>query len=112
MSEPVDVRRGRAGAGGADDPASFPAPGQSAIVAAALAIGILLMGVQLWLLAVALELFLAGDGPSVWLLAVVSGAIFLGGASMLAVLDRRPVVRRVLPSERSLTLLLRGRRGR
>lgn len=111
MSEPAKPLRGHGVHGAGNDSAPDPAPGQSAVVAAALAVGILLMGLQLWFLAVALELLLAGDGARVWLLAVVSGTIFLGGMSMLAVLDRRPVVRRVLPSERSLSALLRGRRG-
>ena len=46
-------------------------PGQSPIVGAALAIGILLLGVQLWILTVALDLFLEGNGARVWLLAAV-----------------------------------------
>lgn len=74
----------------ADSP---PPPGQGPIVLAALAIGILLMGVQLWLLTVALELYLAGEGNRVWLLALISGAIFLGGRLMLSLL-RRPHVHR------------------
>jgi hypothetical protein len=80
-----------------------------AVVLAALTIGILLMGIQLWLLTVALELYLAGDGHMVWQLALVSGGIFLGGLAMLWLLRRRPVVRRVVPSEGGLTVLLRGR---
>ena len=86
-----------------------PAPGQMAVVLAALTIGILLMGIQLWLLTVALELYLSGDGDRVWQLALVSGGIFLGGLAMLWLLQRRPEVRRVVPSEGGLTALLRGR---
>ena len=41
-----------------------PPPGQSPIVMAALAIGMLLMAIQLWLLTVALDLYLAGQGRS------------------------------------------------
>lgn len=93
----------------ADRAARPPVPGQPAIVLAALTIGILLMGIQLWLLTVALELYLAGDGGRVWQLALASGGIFLGGLAMLWLLGRRPEVRRVVPSERGLTALLRAR---
>ena len=67
-----------------------PPPGQLAVVMAALMIGLLMMGTQLWLLTVALELHLSGHGRQVWLLALVSGAIFAGGVMILRVLDRRP----------------------
>ena len=60
------------------------------ILMAALMLGFLLMGIQLWLLTVALELYLEGNGRQVWLLALVSGLIFLGGLLMLSVLRRRP----------------------
>ena len=69
-----------------------PPVGQAPIIMAALTIGILLMGIQLWLLTVALDLFLAGNGGEVWRIAVVSGAIFFGGIGMLAILRRRPRV--------------------
>jgi hypothetical protein len=65
-------------------------PGQAPIIAAGLAIGILLLGVQLWLLTVALDLYLAGKGGQVWSLALVSGVIFLGGLAVLWALRRRP----------------------
>jgi hypothetical protein len=71
-----------------------PPPGQAPLVAAALAIGILLLGVQLWLLTVALDLFLAGNGGQVWQIAVLSSLIFLGGLGGLSVLGRRPRMRR------------------
>lgn len=71
-----------------------PPPGQQAVVLAALMIGLLMMGIQLWLLTVALELFLSGAGRQVWLLAVVSGAIFIGGLLMLRLLGRRPRIGR------------------
>jgi hypothetical protein len=61
-----------------------------AVVMAALSIGLLMMGIQLWLLTVALELYLAGEGERTWSLALASGAIFLGGLLILAVLRRRP----------------------
>lgn len=67
-----------------------PPPGQQAVVMAALMLGLLLMGIQLWLLTVALELYLGGHGRQVWLLALVSGLIFLGGLLVLNVLRRRP----------------------
>jgi hypothetical protein len=74
-----------------DGPADrTPPPGQVAVVMAALMLGLLLMGIQLWLLTVALELFLGGHGPQVWLLALVSGLIFVGGLLVLKVLGRRP----------------------
>ena len=66
-----------------------PPPGHQAVVMAALMLGLLLMGIQLWLLTVALELYLGGHGPQVWLLALVSGLIFLGGLLVLNVLRRR-----------------------
>ena len=67
-----------------------PPPGQLAVVMAALMIGLLMMGTQLWLLTVALELHLSGHGRQVWLLALVSGAIFAGGVLILRLLGRRP----------------------
>lgn len=54
-------------------------PGLQALLLAALAIGILMLSLQLWLLTVALDLFLAGRGGEVWSLAFVSGLIFIGG---------------------------------
>ncbi|MBA2446726.1 MAG: hypothetical protein H0V51_01735, partial [Chloroflexi bacterium] len=67
-----------------------PPPGQQAVVLAALMIGLLLMGIQLWLLTVALELYLAGAGRQGWSLALVSGLIFLGGVLVTRRLGRRP----------------------
>ncbi len=75
--------------GGPLDP-SRPPPGQAPIIAAGLSIGILLLGIQLWLLTVALDLYLAGRGNQVWLIAVVSGLIFAGGLLLLWLLHRRP----------------------
>jgi len=71
-----------------------PPPGQAPVVAAALAIGLLLLGVQLWLLTIALDLFLAGRGGDLWLIALLSGLIFLGGLVVLWLLRRRPRLRR------------------
>lgn len=71
-----------------------PTPGQLAIVMAALMLGLLMLGTQLWLLTVALELHLGGHGSRVWLLALVSGLIFVGGLLVLKVLSRRPPIAR------------------
>jgi hypothetical protein len=70
-----------------------PPAGQMALVMAGLSIGILLLSIQLWLLTIALELYLAGEGTRVWLIALVSGAIFGGGLLMLRLLRRRPRIR-------------------
>ncbi len=67
-----------------------PPPGQVAVVLAALVLGILLMGIQLWLLTVALDLYLAGKGAFLWLMAIISGLVFVGGLLILRVLERRP----------------------
>jgi hypothetical protein len=67
-----------------------PAPGQQALALAALMLALVLMGIQLWLLTVALELYLAGSGRQIWLLVLISGLIFLGGLLTLRVLARRP----------------------
>jgi hypothetical protein len=70
-----------------------PPPGRQALLLAALLVGLLLMGIQLWLLTVALDLYLAGSGDDIWLLALVSGVVFLGGLLALRLLERRPRVR-------------------
>lgn len=80
----LDDRGGRVG----------PPPGQLPIVLAGLSVGVLLMGMQLWLLTVALDLYLSGAGGQIWVLALVSGTIFGGGMLMLWVLRRRPRVAR------------------
>ena len=82
------------------DTLTGPPPGQSAILGAGLALGMLLLAVQLWLLTIALELYLGGHGDRVWSLALVSGLIFLGGLGMLWVLRRRPHVGRQTVSGR------------
>lgn len=60
--------------------------GQDALVLLGLAIGILLMAVQLWLLTLAFNLFLLGERRGTMIAAIISGAIFLGGLAMLRVL--------------------------
>ena len=67
-----------------------PPPGQVAVVLTSLALGILLMGVQLWLLTIALDRYLAGQDVDIWLLAVISGLVFLGGLLVLRMLARHP----------------------
>ena len=67
-----------------------PAPGRQALLLALLLVGFLLMALQLWLLTVALDLYLGGRGGQVWPLALVSGAIFLGGLLALWLAGRTP----------------------
>ncbi len=75
-----------------------PPPGQMAVVLVGLSIGVLLMAVQLWLLTVALDLYLGGQSTlSIWLLVVISGLVFLGGLVMLGVPGYR---RRLHPETR------------
>lgn len=83
---------------GGQAPIALTAPGRDALSIAALAMGLLLMALQLWLLTVALELFLSGEGQVVWPMAAVSGGIFLGGLGILWLLRRRPGIRRGLPN--------------
>ena len=82
---------------GAQRPIPLTPPGRGPLALAALAIGLLLMAMQLWLLTVALELFLSGQGRDVWPLALISGCIFAGGLAMLWLLRRRPGIRRGVP---------------
>jgi hypothetical protein len=67
-----------------------PPPGQMPVVMAALYNGLVLMAVQLWLLTVALELFMSGAGHRAWDLTAASGVIFLGGLLVLWLLRARP----------------------
>lgn len=66
-----------------------PTPGQQAVVLAALFIGLMLLGIQLWLLTVALDLYLAGKAGDMWALPLISGLIFLGGLFSLRMLRRQ-----------------------
>lgn len=72
----------------------LPMPGRQAVLIAALVIGLLMLGMQLWLLTVALEMFLRGDGEDIWGLAVASGVVFLGGLFTVRLLNRRPRLER------------------
>lgn len=67
-----------------------PTHGQAAIVLAGLSIGVILMGIQLWLLTVALDLYLSGRPEATWLAAGISGLVFLGGLLILRLLPKRP----------------------
>lgn len=65
-------------------------PGRQALLVAALALGLLMLGIQLWLLTVALELYLSGEGEEIWGLALVSGIVFGGGLLATWLLSRKP----------------------
>ncbi|MCK6529671.1 hypothetical protein L6R50_19670 [Myxococcota bacterium] len=71
-----------------------PPPGQDAVLSAGLTIGALMLGLQLWILTVALDLYLGGQGEAVWGLAAASAGVFGGGLLILWALGRRPRVRR------------------
>lgn len=64
-------------------------PGRQAVVLMMLALGILLLAGQLWLLTVALDLYLAGQGGTIWLICLISGLIFAGGLLVLRLLERQ-----------------------
>jgi hypothetical protein len=55
---------------------------------AGLAIGIMLMGIQLWLLTLALELYLSGQRINTWQLVLITGLVFLGGIWLMRLLSR------------------------
>jgi hypothetical protein len=63
------------------------------VLTTALALGLVLMAVQLWLLTVALDLLLSGRRDGLVALAIASGAVFLGGLLVLKLLRARPRVR-------------------
>jgi len=67
-----------------------PPPGRVAVLLTALSIGILLMGIQLWLLTIALDLYLAGGSVDIWILVIISGLVFLGGLLVWRALRRNP----------------------
>jgi len=71
-----------------------PSPGRQAILLASLTIGALLLAMQLWLLTVALEIYLGGtDDSGIWVLAGFSGLVFIGGMLVLRALSRRARLR-------------------
>lgn len=67
-----------------------PPAGRSAMFMAGLSIGIMLMGIQLWLLTLALELYLSGQSENTWQLVLISGLVFLGGIWLMRLLSRHP----------------------
>jgi hypothetical protein len=48
----------------------------------------LLLAIQLWLLTIALDLYLGGRGGEIWSLVIISGLIFAGGVAADVVLRR------------------------
>jgi hypothetical protein len=67
-----------------------PLAGRSAMGMAGLAIGILLLGLQLWLLTLALDLYLSGLTQNTWQLVLISGLVFLGALLPLRLLSQQP----------------------
>jgi hypothetical protein len=74
----------------AELPGRRPRPGQDVIVTMGLAIGLLLMALQLWLLTLAFDLYLARKRGDTLSVAFFSGLVFLGGIVMLLLIERRP----------------------
>jgi hypothetical protein len=64
--------------------------GQATLALLGLMIGILLMGIQLWLLTLAFDLYLEGKKSETLIAAIISGLVFLGGLLMLRYLNRSP----------------------
>jgi hypothetical protein len=72
------------------DVAGRPLPGRSSVAFLGLMLGLVLMAIQLWLLTLAFDLYLAGErAETVWV-AICSGFIFFGGLGILWFLDHRP----------------------
>lgn len=71
-------------------PERRPPPGQAGLALFGLAIGIMLISIQLWLLTLAFDLYMFDEDTDAIIAAVASGLIFLGGLVMLRLLDRRP----------------------
>lgn len=63
-------------------------PGRRALLLAAVLTGVLLLAIQLWLLTIALDLYLGGRGAEIWSLVITSGLIFAGGITAYVVLRR------------------------
>jgi len=68
-----------------------PPTGRSAMFMAGLALGTLLLGLQLWLLTLALDLYLSGLTDNTWQLVLISGLVFLGGLLLLRLLALQPL---------------------
>jgi len=71
-------------------PERRPPPGQAGIALFGLAVGIMLISIQLWLLTLAFDLYMLKQDTDAILAAAASGLVFLGGLAMLRILDRRP----------------------
>ena len=65
-------------------------PDRGSVVLMGVAVGVLLMSIQLWLLALAFEFYLSGHDSDVLWITAASGLIFLGGLLMLRLLHRAP----------------------
>lgn len=68
----------------------LPAVGQRNLATLGLAIGLLLVAIQLWLLTIAFDLYLENERGRTVGVAIASGLVFLGGLGMLRLLDRKP----------------------
>jgi hypothetical protein len=79
---------------------AVPPPGEAGLVGAALMIGILLLGLQLWILTVALEEFQRHNDERTYILAGISAVIFAGGLAIRWLLRRTPSIRRTSASNR------------
>ena len=64
-------------------------PGAPVIVLTGLIVGLVMMGIQLWLLTLAFDLYLSGQRSATLLNAACSGAIFLGGLLVLWLVEGR-----------------------
>ena len=64
-------------------------PGRQALLLGALLLGLIVLAIQLWLLTVALDLYLSGNGSGIWGLSLVSGLVFAGGLLATWLLSRR-----------------------
>ena len=73
-----------------EEQATRPPVGQSGLAMLGLAIGLLLVAIQLWLLTIAFDLYLEGERAETVGVAFSSGLVFLGGLLMLRLLNRRP----------------------
>ena len=71
-------------------PERRPPPGQAGLAMLGLAIGIMLISIQLWLLTLAFDLYMFDEDTDAVLATAFSGLVFLGGLAMLRLLDRRP----------------------
>lgn len=69
---------------------TLPPVGQGNIATMGLAIGLLLVVIQLWLLTIAFDAYLAGERGQTVGVAFCSGLVFIGGLLMLRLLNRRP----------------------